>query len=101
MGDVVQKGADIVIVTDDDPDSEDRRQIINDIKQGITKKEGDNYRIIPNRRDAVHFVAHLVQPDDVVLMAGIGHQDVLYTNYGSIPWSEKEIFMEATGTPRM
>ncbi|MBP7848231.1 hypothetical protein KA013_03390 [Patescibacteria group bacterium] len=69
MGEVVQKGADVVILTDDDPDSEDRRQIINDIKQGITKPEGDNYRIIPNRRDAIRFVAQMVQPGDAVLLA--------------------------------
>ncbi len=98
MWQVVQKGADVVILTDDDPDSEDRRQIINDIKQGITKPEGDNYRIIPNRRDAIRFVAQMVQPGDAVLLAWIGHQDVLYTNYGSIPWSEKKAIKEATAS---
>ncbi len=96
MGEVVQKWSDIIIVTDDDPAAEDRRQIIDDIQKWITKKKGDNYRIIPNRRDAVHFVAQLVQPGDAVLMAGIGHQDVLFTNYGTIPRSEKEIVREAT-----
>lgn len=37
MGQAVEQGSDIIILTDDDPAAEDRRQIIDDIKQGITK----------------------------------------------------------------
>ncbi len=96
MAQVVEKNADIFIVTDDDPSSEDRRQIINDITAWVTRKEWDNYWVIPDRRDAIHFIAKLVKPGDVVALTGIGHQDVLYTNYWTIPRDEKEIIREAT-----
>jgi UDP-N-acetylmuramyl tripeptide synthase len=54
--------------------------------------------VIPHREHAIHLAATLAKPWDVVLLAGIWHQDVLDTNFGYIPWSEKGMIEKAYET---
>lgn len=81
MGKVVQSLADVIIVTDDDAAGENRRNILRQIDDGITRQEGDGYYLIPNRRHAIAFAVQLAKPGDVVLLAGKGHETVLVTNF--------------------
>lgn len=87
--------ADIVIVTDDDPSSENRWDILRDIAAWIDRQEGEDYFIVPRRQYAINIAARITKPWDIVLLAGIGHQDVLDTNFGYIPWSEKKAIQKA------
>lgn len=98
MWEVVDRFADIVIVTDDDAAKENRWDILRDVAAGVTRNEWENFMVIPHREHAIHLAATLAKPWDVVLLAGIWHQDVLDTNFGYIPWSEKGMIEKAYET---
>lgn len=70
MGAITHKLADVVIVTDDDADDENRVAIIADIVAGIPRKEGENFFILPEREFALKMAVNLAKPGDVVLLAG-------------------------------
>lgn len=88
---VVERMADIMIVTDDDADKENRWEILWDIVRDIEKNEWDDFYIIPDRRDAIEFASSLAKPWDVVLLAWKWHEKVLVTNFWKIPRSDKEL----------
>lgn len=82
MGRIADERADIVIVTDDDADTENRIKIIADIVAGIKRNEGENFFILPEREYALRMAIDLAKPGDTVLLAGKGHEQVHYTNFG-------------------
>lgn len=94
MGKVVDRLSDIVILTDDDPSTEDRRQILSDILAGIPREEWPTFAILPERRHAIAHACLIAKPWDVVLFAGIGHQQCLYTNAGRIDRDEERVLRE-------
>jgi UDP-N-acetylmuramoyl-L-alanyl-D-glutamate--2,6-diaminopimelate ligase len=89
MGKTVDAFADAIIVTDDDPARENRWHILRDVAAGVERDVGTSFWIIPGRTHAITHAARIAQPGDIVLLAGIGHQDVLDTNFGYIPRSEQ------------
>jgi UDP-N-acetylmuramoyl-L-alanyl-D-glutamate--2,6-diaminopimelate ligase len=72
MGRVVSELSDYTIVTSDNPRREDPLEIIGHISEGIRK---NNYCIIPERRDAIKMSLALARKDDIVVVAGKGHED--------------------------
>lgn len=70
MGRAVDRGADVVIVTSDNPRSEDPQAIIDDVVAGIT---GPNVAIV-DRREAIAHALTEARPGDVVVIAGKGHE---------------------------
>jgi UDP-N-acetylmuramoyl-L-alanyl-D-glutamate--2,6-diaminopimelate ligase len=70
MGRVAARLADLVIVTSDNPRSEDPLAIIQDVLQGA----GMDVEIDPDRRSAIERAVSLAAPGDVVLIAGKGHE---------------------------
>lgn len=70
MGAVVDRLADIIVLTDDDADAEDHMQIIEDVHAGIKREQGLTYVILPDRREAIAYVAEGAQAGDCVLLAG-------------------------------
>lgn len=74
MAKVAQSLADKVIVTSDNPRSEDPLQIINDICTGFTPSESA-YLVEPDRARAIAQAIELAEPGDAVLIAGKGHED--------------------------
>ncbi|MDR0927457.1 MAG: UDP-N-acetylmuramoyl-L-alanyl-D-glutamate--2,6-diaminopimelate ligase [Ignavibacteria bacterium] len=73
MGAIAVKYADVVIVTDDNPRTEESTSIINDILVGIN--DSDNVQVINNRSDAIAHSIAISKKDDVILVAGKGHED--------------------------
>lgn len=71
MGEIAARLADEVVITSDNPRSEDPQAIIDDIARGITGRE---YREIPNRREAIEQVIGASGDDDVIVIAGKGHE---------------------------
>jgi UDP-N-acetylmuramoyl-L-alanyl-D-glutamate--2,6-diaminopimelate ligase len=71
MGKIAAQNSDYVIVTSDNPRFEDPMDIINDILKGI---ETDNYTVEPNRETAIKQAIELSSKDDVILIAGKGHE---------------------------
>ncbi|MCL4780616.1 MAG: UDP-N-acetylmuramoyl-L-alanyl-D-glutamate--2,6-diaminopimelate ligase, partial [Gammaproteobacteria bacterium] len=72
MGRAAAGLADRVIVTDDNPRDEDSRQIIADIVAGIGSRE--TVQVMPDRAAAIQRAIYSAAPDDVVLIAGKGHE---------------------------
>lgn len=80
MGEIAAKHADVVLVTSDNPRTEDPREIINDILEGVIphmqKYDGNRgYLIEVDRETALEELVRLAGPDDIVLVAGKGHED--------------------------
>lgn len=59
------------IFTSDNPRSEDPEQILRDMEEGV---KGSQYKIIPDRADAIHYAIQQAAKDDVILIAGKGHE---------------------------
>ena len=68
------EGADIAVLTSDNPRTEDPNQIFADMKQSIDFS-GKTYHEIHDRREAIRFVVDQAQPGDIVVIAGKGHEN--------------------------
>lgn len=88
---IADQYADIIVLADEDPGDEPRFQIIQEIKDGITRPDGDRLYIIPDRQFAIKFITKITEPGDVVLLAGKGHETVMCIPWGKIPRNEKAI----------
>lgn len=91
MGQVVSNMSDVVIVTQDDDYTENPEKIIKDILPGIDRKQGEDFWIIPDRREAIRTALVMAKKDDLILLAGKGDEHALLTNDGPIEWHEKTI----------
>lgn len=76
MGKIAAHYSDYLFVTSDNPRSEDPESILKDIEQGITEAGYDcgQYELIVSRREAIQKAVEMAGPDDVVLIAGKGHE---------------------------
>jgi UDP-N-acetylmuramoyl-L-alanyl-D-glutamate--2,6-diaminopimelate ligase len=78
MGAVAGRLSDLIIVTSDNPRSEDPGRIMEEIQRGITpdtrRDSGQRLLSIADRREAIEKAIALAKPDDVVLVAGKGHE---------------------------
>jgi UDP-N-acetylmuramoyl-L-alanyl-D-glutamate--2,6-diaminopimelate ligase len=94
MGDAAGTGSDFVILTSDNPRSEDPLAIMNDALVGL-QKSGAKYSSEPDRRKAIAFALHMAAPGDIVLLAGKGHEKVQITRQGTIPFDDAEVARES------
>lgn len=90
MWDIVARNSDIIIVTDDDPDTEDRIKIIKDIQKWIKRKLWDNYWVMPDRELAVELAHDIAKKGDIVLIAWKWHEKVQLTNLWKREYSDFE-----------
>ena len=97
MGEAAGKGSDLVVLTSDNPRSEDPLAIINDAVVGV-QKTGVKYSIEPDRRKAIGLAISEARPGDIVLLAGKGHEKVQVTRQGSVPFDDVEVAREALRT---
>jgi UDP-N-acetylmuramoyl-L-alanyl-D-glutamate--2,6-diaminopimelate ligase len=94
MGEAAGNGSDFVVLTSDNPRSEDPLAIINDAVVGL-QRYGAKYRTEPDRRAAIHLALSEARPGDIVLFAGKGHEQVQITNRGTVPFDDKLVAAEA------
>jgi UDP-N-acetylmuramoyl-L-alanyl-D-glutamate--2,6-diaminopimelate ligase len=89
MGKTACSHADKVFLTNDNPRCEDPNQIFEDILAGM--KEFSNYEVIPDRAQAIAQALQAAQPNDIVIVAGKGHED--YQLIGTVKhhFSDQEI----------
>lgn len=98
MGKVADRLADVIILTAEDPRSEDPQDIANQIASGIkNKKEGKNLFIIPNRRKAIQFVTNLAKAGDTVALFGKGHEGSMTYGKKETAWDEFKVVRDAIG----
>ena len=93
MGEAAGKGSDFVVLTSDNPRSEDPLAIINDAVVGL-QKTGVKYSIEPDRRKAIALAIRQAGPGDIVLLAGKGHEKVQATREGAVPFDDVEVARE-------
>jgi UDP-N-acetylmuramoyl-L-alanyl-D-glutamate--2,6-diaminopimelate ligase len=77
MGRAAARGADYTIVTDDNPYSEDRDAVIAEIVGGLEaegRREGHDFSVVPDRREAIAQALAMAVDEDAVLLAGKGHE---------------------------
>jgi UDP-N-acetylmuramoyl-L-alanyl-D-glutamate--2,6-diaminopimelate ligase len=99
IGEIVSQYADLVIVTNDEPYHEDPMQIIQEIVGGIkNKKEGENFFIIPDRREAIKKALHLSVSGDVLAITGMGAEESMIVGDKKIPWNDKKVILEELRT---
>jgi UDP-N-acetylmuramoyl-L-alanyl-D-glutamate--2,6-diaminopimelate ligase len=98
MGEAAGKGSDFVVLTSDNPRSEDPLAIINDALVGLQKsgsqKTGTKYVTEPDRRKAISLAIGQAAPGDIVLLAGKGHEKVQTVKGQSIPFDDVEVARE-------
>jgi len=94
MGEAAGRGSDFVVLTSDNPRSEDPLAIINDALVGL-QKTGVTYRVEVDRRKAIALVIDQAVSGDIVLLAGKGHERVQVTREGSLPFDDVEVASEA------
>ena len=87
MGDVASRLADSVLVTSDNPRNENPRAIIDEIVAGM----GANYHINEDRAAAIDHAIRHAKPQDVVLIAGKGHEDYQEIAGSKLPFSDVEV----------
>jgi UDP-N-acetylmuramoyl-L-alanyl-D-glutamate--2,6-diaminopimelate ligase len=90
MGEAAGRGSNFVVLTSDNPRSEDPLSIINDALVGL-QRSGAKYHIEPDRKTAIALAVREAAPGDIVLVAGKGHEKVQVTRQGSIPFDDVEV----------
>ena len=83
-----------MVLTSDNPRSEDPLAIINDAVVGV-QKTGVKYSVEPDRRRAIGLAIGEARPGDIVLLAGEGHEKVQVTREGSAAFDDLEVAREA------
>jgi len=73
MGKIGVKCSDIAIITSDNPRSEDPNAIIEDILTGIQPEDG-YYKVVEDRRAAIRYAMDIAEKDDIIVLAGKGHE---------------------------
>ena len=74
MAEVACEHSNRVIFTSDNPRSEDPEQIIRDMEQGLSAAARRKYISITDRREAIKTAVSLTKPEDILLIAGKGHE---------------------------
>jgi UDP-N-acetylmuramoyl-L-alanyl-D-glutamate--2,6-diaminopimelate ligase len=94
----------LIIVTSDNPRSEDPLRIIDEIQRGITPdtRRDSNQRIltIADRRKAIEKAVELAMPDDVILVAGKGHEKYQVVGEQVLPFDDVAVAREALAKRR-
>lgn len=93
MGEAAARLADFVIVTSDNPRSEEPESIIRQILPGV-EKHSTPFVTIVNRREAIRYAVEHAQPKDVIVLAGKGHEDYQILATGKIHFDEREVLAE-------
>jgi UDP-N-acetylmuramoyl-L-alanyl-D-glutamate--2,6-diaminopimelate ligase len=89
MGAAAASGADRIIVTDDNPRTEDPQQIIADILSGLGSL--DRVQVVPDRAAAIERAVRLARTGDAVLVAGKGHETVQISGAERLPFSDVNV----------
>lgn len=94
MGRAAGEGSELVVLTSDNPRSEDPQTIIADAVPGL-QRTGTRYVIEADRRKAIQLAASEARPGDIVLLAGKGHEKTQTTREGVFPFDDVQVAKQA------
>jgi len=92
--------ADYTFVTDDNPYSEDRDAILRDIAEGMRaagKREGHDFSVVADRREAISQALAMAVDEDAVLLAGKGHEREVHIGNTEYPCDDREVARRVLG----
>jgi UDP-N-acetylmuramoyl-L-alanyl-D-glutamate--2,6-diaminopimelate ligase len=98
MGEVAGRLADRIVLTAEDPRTEDLGAIIEEIAAGCERagrREGSDYWRVPDRAEAIAMAIRQAQPGDVVLVTGKGHEQSMCFGTTERPWSDHQAVSDA------
>jgi UDP-N-acetylmuramoyl-L-alanyl-D-glutamate--2,6-diaminopimelate ligase len=90
MGEAAGKGSDFVVLTSDNPRSEDPLAIINDAVIGL-QRAGAKYKTEADRAAAIHLAIGEARKGDIVLIAGKGHERFQILRSGTVPFDDRQV----------
>ncbi|GIN72873.1 UDP-N-acetylmuramoyl-L-alanyl-D-glutamate--2,6-diaminopimelate ligase [Bacillus sp. J14TS2] len=91
MGRIASEYSDIVYVTSDNPRSEDPNIIMNDIEEGLKRGSTLQYELFVDRKEAIYKAIKTAKKNDVVIIAGKGHETYQIFQDKTIEFNDKEI----------
>jgi UDP-N-acetylmuramoyl-L-alanyl-D-glutamate--2,6-diaminopimelate ligase len=94
MGEAAGSLSDVVILTSDNPRTEDPERILADAEVGL-QNTGKPYRKISDRREAIHHAVAQARSQDLVLIAGKGHEDYQIIGRDVFKFDDREVALEA------
>jgi len=94
MGEAAGTGSDFVVITSDNPRSEDPMAIIRDALPGVQKTR-TRFVVEPERRRAIELALQEARPGDIVLIAGKGHENTQTTRDGVAPFDDVTVARES------
>jgi len=101
MGAIAGHFGDVVVVTDEEPYTENPEEIIEQVAKGVPKGskkkdfvEGENFFKISERRQGIRRALELAERNDVVIVTGMGAQEFMVVGKKHIPWNDKKVIEE-------
>jgi UDP-N-acetylmuramoyl-L-alanyl-D-glutamate--2,6-diaminopimelate ligase len=94
MGEVACEHSDRVIFTSDNPRSEDPEQILRDMETGLNTAAKRKFIAIVDRKEAIKTAVNLAGPEDIVLIAGKGHEKYQEIKGVKHPFDDKQVLTE-------
>ena len=94
MAEVVCKHSDKVIFTSDNPRTEDPLKILADMETGLNTAAKKKYVSMPDRKQAIKTAVNMAQREDILLIAGKGHEKYQEINGVKHPFDDKEVLKE-------
>jgi UDP-N-acetylmuramyl-tripeptide synthetase len=104
MGMVAARLSDVVVITSDNPRTEDPSRIIEEVKRGAdaeTRQSKAEVLTRPDRRDAILHAVGMAEPGDVVLVAGKGHEKYQEIGGRTFAFDDVEVAREALASRRL
>lgn len=95
MGAAAAEASDLVVATSDNPRGEDPVSILREVEGGLRSVGKENYRIVPDRREAIREALAAAQAGDVVLIAGKGHETTQVLKDRVVPFDDRDAAREA------
>lgn len=100
MGQVAAEHADVIYLTDDETYTEDPKSIRDAVYKGIKTEQAEKRtKVIPDRREAIRQAFKDARKGDVVILAGLGHEDSRNMGGKLVPWDDREVARELLKQP--
>lgn len=99
MARIAAELSDRVILTSDNPRSEDPATIIAEMRAGLDPVQASKTFSITDRREAIRMAVSVAQPGDIILVAGKGHEKYQEINGERFPFDDLEVIRETFNTP--
>jgi UDP-N-acetylmuramoyl-L-alanyl-D-glutamate--2,6-diaminopimelate ligase len=93
MGRIAARRGDFVVATSDNPRTEDPGAILEAVEEGL-KLGTAEYRVEPDRREAIRIAVRRAAPGDIVVVAGKGHEDYQVIGKTTVPFDDRVVTRE-------